>query len=413
MKIERFVNASRKTLVEAQVLCQDANSRISNARSSFSHWERSISKIRFLLNCLKNQGSFIKNCILKVGIEENLIEKEWTQSILVDLAKELKYWNSKINEQVRVLDSIENILDEDTKSESKNLGYFVSRDNLDILEKRLKEIPNVKYHIDNIRGQYNTMFKKVSNYLINKRLKSVQEYFLTNFENDSDDIKKLTTTLPSKLVSLEHDLADYLSSITNHYDQSKLLQTLKPADPDYTDLLEVVKNDNSELDGIVTLLRETVDEVDETLKTFLGIFNEIELKQKECNKLLFGVIEEFKINHEYLLIFNDISSLIDNFKETCIEDINNTRSLCIFYQKFEIGYQNLLFEIERRKTVAQKMTDIIKNCELELSKINEEDQKNRSEFLKLNGDYLPENIWPGKIDDFSPLYSLEYSIKEI
>lgn len=40
-------------------------------------------------------------------------------------------------------------------------------------------------------------------------------------------------------------------------------------------------------------------------------------------------------------------------------------------------------------------------------------KKLRTHFLSENGAFLPETIWPGEIDDLSPLYALDYHIKEI
>ena len=114
-----------------------------------------------------------------------------------------------------------------------------------------------------------------------------------------------------------------------------------------------------------------------------------------------------------MLIFNDISTLINTFRNACVLDISNTKELCHFYQQFEFSYQNLLHEIDRRKTVATEMATVIKSCQNRLNQLNEDDQKCRSEFLQQNGDFLPENIWPGKIDDFSPLFSLEYTVKDL
>lgn len=412
MEVEKYLDNARKTLVEAQVLCQDVHSKISESRVRLSKLEQSINKTRFIFKCLQEQASFLKKCLLEVGIKENLINKEWSQVILINLVEDLKLWNTKLGSQVKRLETIDNILGDSNGIEANTLGYFVSKENLDILENKLLEIPNIQYHIDNIKRQYNTMIKKVSNQLINGKLKFFEEFFEGTFENDTNGIKKIIEIYPIKLNTLENELVDYLSSLTDHYDQCKLLNT-KMDDLDKQELITVVQRDDNDLEGILLTLNDVVEEIENILVRFLEILEIKLLDQKVSNDRLKSLILEFKKNHEYLLIFNDISTLISTFRNACVLDISNTKELCHFYQQFEYSYQNLLHEIDRRKTVATEMATVIKSCQNRLNQLNEDDQKCRSEFLQRNGDFLPENIWPGKIDDFSPLFSLEYTVKDL
>lgn len=72
----------------------------------------------------------------------------------------------------------------------------------------------------------------------------------------------------------------------------------------------------------------------------------------------------------------------------------------------------MISEAKRRKEVANKMRTILEDCEIQLQDLNAQDQKERQNFIADNGNYLPETIWPGKIDDFSSLYTFEYNVKD-
>ena len=59
------------------------------------------------------------------------------------------------------------------------------------------------------------------------------------------------------------------------------------------------------------------------------------------------------------------------------------------------------------------MSVIVSECQAKLHTLHVQDQKSRQSFLAENANYLPETIWPGKIDDLTPLYSLDFTIKDV
>ena len=170
----------------------------------------------------------------------------------------------------------------------------------------------------------------------------------------------------------------------------------------------MVQGDDQELSNIFKTLHEVIDDVD---KAILNLNQFLQVKTNEKNEIhakVSEIINDFNKNLEYLLIFKDISDLIDTFKNSCTQDIQVTKELCEFYDNFEESYRNLVLEAQRRKEVANKMRTILNDCEKQLQNLNAQDQKERQNFIAENGSYLPETIWPSKIDDFSSLYTLQY-----
>lgn len=412
---ELFVTNARNTLVEAQVLCEEASMRIVDAKGELSKWQQDISKLRFMISCLKNQGAFLYKNILKGGIGENLIKTEWSQVMLVDLIKTMQYSQDQISDRVTQLNNITNILvsGDNTKDVQLNLGDFIPKENTHILEERLKEIPIIKQQIENITSQYNNMTKKVGEQLISTRIKTVEDAFDKSFGPKCPEIKKLSIGYSEEMDNLEHELVEYMNSLTDHFDKCKLLQSKKLEDPSYQELFEVVTKDDRELGSILETLKDTIHDVDLVIQNFQNMLDDKTTNKVTIHNQIKKLINEFHKHQEYLMIFKDISDLIFTFKESCLQEVKLTKELCEFYQNFKMSYHNLLKEVERRRSVAQEMTIVLKECQKKLQALHTQDQKAREDFLRENANYLPETIWPGKIDDLTPLYSLDYKIKDI
>lgn len=412
--LDLFVSNARKTLVEAQVLCQESSLRISEAKGSLSQWQQDVSKLKFMITCLRGQGDFLYKCILKSGIGENLIKREWSQGLLVDLINDMKRWQEQLTARIDQLDHIENKLaNSETDAEHVKLGDFIPKENAYILDERLKEIPIIRRQIDNIKSQYTNMTKKVTEQLIYTKLKSIENQFDELFGSTSASGSQLGEKYLVEMNNLEHELVEYLKSLTDHFDKCKLLQAHELEGPSQQDLLEIVIRDNSELGSVLDTLRDTVKDVDQLLLEFKEKLEKDMIDRSQLHSDVNKIINELHKYQEYLVIFKDISELISTFKETCLQEIQITQELCEFYESFEASYYKLLEEADRRRSVAKQMSAIISDCENKLQTLNVQDHKLREKFLAQNGNYLPETIWPGKIDDFTPLYSLQYTIKDI
>lgn len=411
--LELFVSSARKTLVEAQVLCQEASMRISGAKGSLFQWQQDISKLKFMISCLKSQAQFLYNCILKSEIGENLIRNEWSQGLLVELIGQMKHWQGQLGDRLYRLDNIDNeLVEPDDKGERVRLGDFIPKENAHILDERLKEIPIIRRQIDSIRSQYADMTRKVQNQLMQSKMTDVESLFDKNFGSSTDSIE-LSETYLTEMTNLEHELVEYLNSLTDHFDKCKMLQENDLQDQNRQELLEIVTRDHSELGSVLTTLRDTIEDVDHLLVKFKNNLEKNMVSGNQLRSEMNKIINEFHKYQEYLTIFKDISELISTFRETCLQEIQVAQELCEFYESFEASYYNLIEEAKRRRSVAKEMAKVLAECEHKLQSLNTQDHEVREKFLAENGNFLPETIWPGKIDDFAPLYSLQYSIKDI
>ncbi|CAI4047119.1 protein kinase regulatory subunit ATG17 SKDI_12G4470 [Saccharomyces kudriavzevii IFO 1802] len=411
--VKKFVNNARKTLTDAQLLCSSANQRIVDIKRKLSSWQLSVSKLNFLIVGLREQGKFLYVTILKGGIGKKLIQKQWNQIVLVALVDEMKYWQYEITTKVARLDGIVNELNVTDKDDNDlpKLGDYISRENINLLNEKLKEVPVIERQIENIRLQYENMVRKVNRDLIETKLADIIRTFQSNFGIDKSTETDVAEQFSRELTDLEKDLVEIMNSLTQHFDKTLLLQDKKVGNEERGDLFKVVQGDDQELYNITKTLHEIINDVD---KTILNLNQFLQKKMDEKAEIHNGVseiINDFNRNLEYLIIFKDISNLIDTFKNSCTQDIQITKELCEFYDSFEKSYSNLVSEAKRRREVASKMEIILKDCEKQLQDLNAQDQKERQNFIAENGTYLPETIWPGEIDDFSSLYTINYNVK--
>ena len=101
-----------------------------------------------------------------------------------------------------------------------------------------------------------------------------------------------------------------------------------------------------------------------------AILDEKEDDKLEMRAAVLKLLTELRKHEEYISVFEGISTLIQKYKESCLDDIRQTRELLDFYSNFENSYQNLLLEVERRREVAEKMSQILKNCENQLKPVS-------------------------------------------
>lgn len=419
-EVNSYLKNATKVLVEAQTLCSDTNKRITIIKDNVSILQKNISKLRFLYNCLEKQGNFLLNGILKKNIGENLITKEWSNFILVDLVNQMRQWQKRIDDQVAKLDNIENTLN---SNQTRNfLGDYISRDNVDILNEKLNEIPIIQKHIATIKLQYNDMLRKVNEKLIKKNMKEVKIELEVKFDQSSNqDMILLNETYSEQIVQLEEDLVSFLDSLTDHFDKCQLLKSYLDGKGssaslnynEFNDLFEVVEKDDKELDSILVSLCDIIDDVDKILPKYNELIDKKVKDKDELNSKMTKIINYFDKNAEYLVIFKDIAKLISLYKNSCLKDIQMVKELKDFYTNFEKSYDNLINEVQRRRNYSNKVQDIIDDCKRKLETLNTDDLKERQQFLEKNGNFLPENIWPNEIDDLAPLYTLQYSIKKL
>ncbi|QEU60435.1 Atg17 [Kluyveromyces lactis] len=410
-EIDKLWNKARNQLVEAQVECEESLKILSKVRTEMDSSQKSRFKLKFILNCLVNQVEFFKNIMLDKCISTELIDNEWSKLVLVEIVNDVNYWQNEISTKMKILHSTKYDLTDD----HSNLSDFICMDHVDILQQKIDEIPIIKQQVTNIRQHYKSIKDRIDNQLVAVKLKKLRTYFDSHFSRDSKNnlFKLLESDYVTELNEFENDLADFLRSITDHFDKCTILKEQQIPLPDLKELFQIVKKDDTQLENIRELVFETGLEVKAFSKKVNETISEIMDKVGGFHQLASKILTELGKCEEYLSIFQKIANLVSVYKESCIKKIEQVQQLCEFYDKFKLGYKNLLRERDRRKATALQMEKILKECQEKLQALSDADLDQRQQFLLENGDYLPENIWPGYIDDMESMYSFEYSIHNV
>ncbi|CDO93511.1 unnamed protein product [Kluyveromyces dobzhanskii CBS 2104] len=410
-EVDRLWNKARNQLVEAQVECEELLKILSKVRSEMDSCQKSRFKLKFILTCLVNQTEFFKKVILDRCISSELIENEWSEVVLVGVVKDVNYWQNEISTKIKDLQNTKYELNDTYE----DLSDFICVDHIDILQQKIDEIPIIKEQITNIRQHYVSIRDLINNQLEAVKLKRLTTFYENNFDRGGKHnlLDLLEGDYLNELDELENDLADFLRSITDHFDKCTVLKEQKVPAEDLNELFLIVQKDDHELDNIRELIFETGVEVKSFSKKVNETINDAKAKIGEFHVLSMKIMVELEKCEEYVSIFQKIARVVSIYKESCTRKIEQVQDLCEFYDKFELGYKNLLRERERRKSVALQMQQILKECQNKLQALNDDDLGQRQHFLLENGDYLPENIWPGYIEDMDSMYTMEYSIHNV
>lgn len=428
-KLRHYLNNAISYLVETQSICCDCSLRIETQEKRLSEWQKKVGKISFIQDCIIKQSEYLYGNVLHDRIESSLLEGEWSERSLDKLTEEMKFWQGMIEEKMSQLKNTENVfVNLQNKSNQITLADYVTDENMTLLRDKIDEIPSIKKHINNIYTQYDELNSTVRNKLIDNRLKELKSIIgkeLNLYSNK--DLISLLTVYPKQLNDLENDLGAILLSLTNHFDRCKMLYengqkrdynseflaNKKKETNNYMELYKIVEKDDEELPSILNTVKAIINDVNILLDKSQKILTEKESTVKYVKGKINKILGDLKKYNEYLMVFQDIYNLISNFKDSCKQDIKVIQELYNFYEQFQKSYKNLLKEADRRREVSLQMQSILRECENKLKTLEMEDISNRERFLEDNGNFLPGNIWPNEIDNFEPLYTMEYSIKKL
>ncbi|SCU97637.1 LAFA_0G12420g1_1 [Lachancea sp. 'fantastica'] len=409
-RIEVVSEKSRRFLEQAQLLCHESNNQLSLVKTRIRDWHKYRSKLLFLLDCITEQCTYLTNVLLKNGIGKKLIEKQWRQTILVDLADEMERWQNDIQSTIKKLDSVENSLE---KEQNSSLGDFISRENSHVLDDKINELPVIRKQVENISRQYQQTLNKVQAQLVETRLKKVEKEFDVQLGDHNEMNLKLDEQFTMEAEQRVHELADFLKAFTDHFDKCSILMSGSLTPTESKSLYEIVERDDKELPAIDTALQEAAREAHSFAEEVNAILDTKESEKAQLETSVMKILTELQKHEDYISVFEGISKLIDRFKISCLDSVRQTKELLGFYVNFENSYYKLLSEVKRRQGTAEKMAEILKNCEDQLKKLDAADIRERQMFLLENGDYLPETIWPNEIGNLSSLYTLDYEVREV
>ncbi|SCU98577.1 LADA_0H14004g1_1 [Lachancea dasiensis] len=408
--IERASEKARRLLTEAQSICHESNNQLSSVKARIREWQKYRSKLHFVLDCVTEQCQFLVDVLLKHATGGNLIQKQWRQMVLEDLVGDMERWQQEIQKKVAKLDGVSNALDRERDSK---LGDFISRGSFHALDEKINEIPVIRKQVEKISRQYQQMVGKVQSQLLETRLRKVKQLYEAKFGDNCDSNIKLDEHVTVEADQLEQELTEFLKSLTDHFDKCDILLSKKLAPEDIKTLYEIVERDDKELPAIGNALKEAADDVAHFVEHANNLLDGKEAEKALVQSMVLKLLNELRKHEEYILVFEGIANLIRKFVLSCRDSIQQTKELLDFYSNFEKSYYSLLSEVNRRRETAEKMSHLLESCREQLEQLSSTDIRERQKFLRENGDFLPETIWPDEIGNISPLYSFDFHVRKV
>ncbi|KAI2464715.1 autophagy-related protein 17 [Annulohypoxylon bovei var. microspora] len=317
--------------------------------------------------------------------------------------------------------------------EKKNLLDFVDELQVDAMRDALKEniqaLQNTQKSFDGDLLRFDTDMRSLHNIMSASPSPSPA----------ASSTEHLVPRFLSSMLEHSHDMAELLSSLTKHFDLcvtavrttegGAALARIKAAEvtnsqggedmsisgviaeqeshmPDYdpisaedrAQMLEVVVQDASEVEDVVR-------ELNVRLQSMEADFAMVDEQTNQVKKTYVSTLEAFGVLEDIGSRLNSYISAESEFRDRwsdehqAIEDkLAEMDDLRIFYESYSNSYDGLILELERRKSLEEKVTSIWKKAKESVDKIVESDRKERERFRSEVAEYLPTDLWPGMDD---------------
>ncbi|KAI2626782.1 autophagy-related protein 17 [Hypoxylon sp. NC1633] len=357
---------------------------------------------------------------------------------------------------IRTLDSADNRLQETmnvlrertvdsafrpTGEEKKNLLDFVDESRIDAIRDNLKE---------NIQSMQNTQKSFDGDLLrFDTDMRALDKHLSATASPQSPSASTMNQGLPQRLslmIENSHVMAELLSSLTKHFDLcvtavrttegGTALARIKAAEatssqdgqdvsisgviaeqeshmPDYdpissedrAQMLEVVVQDASEVEDVIRELNENLQYME---VHFASINNDISQVRATYLSTLsaFRELEDIGSRlHSYISAESEFRDRWDEEYQVMQDKMSEMEDLRVFYESYSNSYDGLILEVERRKSLEEKVLGIWKKAKESVDKIIEGDRKERELFRHEVAEYLPTDLWPG-MDDAMPRWEI-------
>ncbi|KAH7041210.1 kinase activator [Microdochium trichocladiopsis] len=188
-------------------------------------------------------------------------------------------------------------------------------------------------------------------------------------------------------VSISGVIADQESHMPNplenisHEDRAQMLEVLSQDASEVEDVLQELTERMQEMETEATQLNEETDRVKATYMATLDGFRVLE---DIGSRLSSYVAAESEFRHRWVQEHNTIEDKMEEMEQ-----------LRVFYETYASSYDGLILEVERRKTLEDKVLSIWKKAKDSIDKIVAEDAHQRDYFRHEVAEYIPTDLWPG------------------
>ncbi|PKS10349.1 hypothetical protein jhhlp_002100 [Lomentospora prolificans] len=179
-------------------------------------------------------------------------------------------------------------------------------------------------------------------------------------------------------------------------EQESHVSDLEPiTSQDRADMIKVVLDDASEVEGVVR-------EINERLVAMETEFSALEREAERIRRAYAGTHEAFRVLEDigsklviYVVAESEFTTRWEEEKKAIFTKLAEMDELRIFYEDYANAYERLILEVDRRRTVEDRIQAIWRKARETVDRLVEEDSQHRNNFMQDVGEYLPTDIWPG------------------
>lgn len=167
------------------------------------------------------------------------------------------------------------------------------------------------------------------------------------------------------------------------------------SDDERKELMEVVEKDASQVEDVVVEIRSHITEMDYQFELVIADSDRL-TEHYSSTTAAFRLLEAISNRLPGYIMQNQVFlTCWDEEKLNIQERMDELEGMREFYDGFLGAYDNLIIEIDRRKTMQGKMEKVIEDAMAKIERLYEEDSRKRDAFKDEQGDFLPVDIWPG------------------
>ncbi len=183
--------------------------------------------------------------------------------------------------------------------------------------------------------------------------------------------------------------------------QESEISELEPMSPEeHADLVRVVIEDAAEVD-------EVVHELEAVLRQMEYDFSSLKEQADQIQHAYLATVATFHVLdevgsrlHSYIAAESEYIQRWENEKDVIFGKLEEMEELRHFYEGYANAYDGLVLEVERRRTVEEKIQNTWRKARETVEKLIEADRKQREGFRQEVGEFVPTDLW---VDMNAPL----------
>jgi autophagy-related protein 17 len=185
-----------------------------------------------------------------------------------------------------------------------------------------------------------------------------------------------------------------ISGVMQPHDGSSSQSELDPtSSEDRAEAIAVVVQDASQVDEVVAALQEGLAQMEVDFASLSSQADRIRTAYTRAVASFAALEEVGQRLRGYVAAEGEFLERWGAEKDAVLTRLEEMDALQLFYDKYLSAYDSLLFEMERRKAVEDKIQSILRKARDNVQKLVEADHRERDAFRQDIGDYVPTDLW--------------------